>query len=87
MERAASITQETELAEMTAAVKDYQMPANEQRLADWISVWGRLQIILRGGNRGVEADGAGSFPLSYGDLKSICLPCSDRNDDSVSQAP
>jgi len=63
------------------------MPANEQRLADWISVWGRLQIILRGGNRGVEADCAGSFPLSYGDLKSFCLLCSDHNDDSVNQVP
>jgi hypothetical protein len=40
---------------MTAVVKDYQMPANEQRLADKISVWGRRQIILRGGNRGVVA--------------------------------
>ena len=40
---------------MTAVVRDYQMPANEQRLADWISVWGRRQIILRGGNRGVVA--------------------------------
>ena len=72
---------------MAGFVKDYQMPAIEQRPADLISVRGRRQIILRGGNRGVEADGAGAFPLSYGDLKSICLLCSDRNDDSVSQAP
>ena len=49
------------------------MPADEQRLADYISAWGRRQIILRGGNRGGEADVAGSFALSYGDLKSICL--------------
>ena len=63
------------------------MPANEQRLADYLRVWGRRQIILRGGNRGVEADGAGWFSLSYGDLKSLCLLCSDRNDGSVSQVP
>ena len=69
----------------TAIVKDYQMPANERRLADQISVWGRRQIILRGGNRGVEAAVAGSFPLNYGDLKNFCLLYSDRNDDSVSQ--
>jgi hypothetical protein len=63
------------------------MPANKQRLADYHSVWGRRRIILRGGNRGVEADVAGWFSLSYGDLKSLCLIYSDRNDDSVSQAP
>ena len=40
---------------MTAFVKDYQMPAIEKGLADQISVWGRRQIILRGGNRGVVA--------------------------------
>jgi len=40
---------------MAALVKDYQMPADEQGLADYISAWGRRQIILRGGNRGVEA--------------------------------
>jgi len=56
------------------------MPAREQRLADYINVWGRRRIILRGGNRGVEADLAGSFPLSYGDLKSICLIGSGRVD-------
>ena len=61
------------------------MPAIELGLADYLSVWGRRRIILRGGNRGVEADGAGLFPLSYGDLKSICLLCSDRNEGSVSQ--
>ena len=61
------------------------MPANEQRLADYLGVWGRRQIILRGGNRGVEADGAGLFPLGYGDLKSLCLIFSDRNEGSVSQ--
>jgi hypothetical protein len=31
------------------------MPAREQELADYISIWGRRQIILRGGNRGVVA--------------------------------
>ena len=72
---------------MAAPVKDYQMPDSEQRLADYLGVWGRRQIILRGGNRGVEANVAGSFPLGYGDLKSLCLLCSDRNDDSVSQVP
>ena len=61
------------------------MPASEQRLADYLGVWGRRQIILRGGNRGVEAAVAESCPLSYGDLKSFCLLCSDRNDDRVSQ--
>jgi len=55
---------------MTAIVKDYQMPADEQGLADCIIVWGRRQIILRGGNRGVEADVVERFSLSYGDLKS-----------------
>jgi len=29
-----------------AFVKDYQMPAREQELADYISIWGRRQIIL-----------------------------------------
>ena len=72
---------------MLATVKDYQMPAIELGLADYLGVWGRRQIILRGGNRGVEAVVAGSFLLSYGDLKSFCLLCSDRNDDSVSQVP
>ena len=70
---------------MTASVKDYQMPASEQRLADYLGVWGRCQIILRGGNRGVEAHGVELFYVSYGDLKSLCLLCSDHNDDSVSQ--
>ena len=49
------------------------MPAIELGLADYLGVWGRRQIILRGGNRGVEADVAGSFALSYGDLKSSDL--------------
>ena len=40
-------------------VKDYQMPASGQSPADYISVWGRRQIILRGGNRGVVAAVAG----------------------------
>jgi len=71
---------------MSAIVKDYQMPAIELGLADYLGVWGRRQIILRGGNRGVEADVAGSFPLSYGDLKSICLICSGRGDVCVSPA-
>jgi len=48
------------------------MPAGEERLADYISVGGRRQIILRGGNRGVEAAVARWFQLSYGDLKSRC---------------
>ena len=39
----------------SAIVKDYQMPADEQGLSDCIIAWGRRQIILRGGNRGVEA--------------------------------
>jgi hypothetical protein len=46
------------------------MPADEQGLADCIIAWGRRQIILRGGNRGVEADVVEWFSLSYGDLKS-----------------
>jgi hypothetical protein len=45
----------THLIQQAAIVKDYQMPADEQRLSDCIIVWGRRQIILRGGNRGVEA--------------------------------
>jgi hypothetical protein len=44
---------------MSVIVKDYQMPADEQGLADYIIVWGRRQIILRGGNRGVVAAVAG----------------------------
>ena len=62
------------------------MPAIELGLADYLGVWGRRQIILRGGNRGVEADVAGSFPLNYGGLKSVCLICSDRGDGCVSPA-
>jgi hypothetical protein len=62
------------------------MPASEQRQADNISVWGRRRIILRGGNRGVEAAVAGSFALSYGDLKSICLIGSGRSDGCVGAA-
>jgi len=69
----------------TAPVKDYQMPANEQGLADCIIVWGRRQIILRGGNRGVEAAVVGWFQLSYGDLKSNCSGCSPDSDDYVRQ--
>ena len=61
------------------------MPAHEQRLADHISVWGRRQIILRGGNRGVEADVAGSFPLSYGDSKSSDLISAGYGGGCVSQ--
>jgi len=38
-----------------ASVKDYQMPAGEERLAEYIGVGGRRRIILRGGNRGVVA--------------------------------
>ena len=62
------------------------MPTDEQDLVDCIIVWGRRQIILRGGNRGVEADVAESFPLSYGDLKNICLIGSGRGDVCVSPA-
>jgi hypothetical protein len=71
---------------MSAIVKDYQMPADEQGLADCIIAWGRRRIILRGGNRGVEADVAGWFQLSYGDLKSICLSSSGGGSGFVSQA-
>ena len=42
-------------SQMSAIVKDYQMPAIELGLADYLGVWGRRQIILRGGNRGVVA--------------------------------
>ena len=56
------------------------MPAIGLGPADYLGVWGRRQIILRGGNRGVEADVAGPFALSYGDLKSICLVCSGHSD-------
>ena len=45
----------TDDSKRAASVKDYQMPADEQSLSDCIIVWGRRQIILRGGNRGVEA--------------------------------
>jgi hypothetical protein len=38
---------------MSGFVKDYQMPAIELGLADYLGVWGRRQIILRGGNHGV----------------------------------
>jgi len=31
---------------ITPSVKDYQMPAIELGLADWLGVWGRRQIIL-----------------------------------------
>jgi len=58
---------------MTAFVKDYQMPAVEQGLADYISVRGRRRIILRGGNRGVAADVSDLLRLSYGDLKCVRL--------------
>ena len=71
---------------MTATVKDYQMPAGELGLADYLGVWGRRRIILRGGNRGIEADVAGSFALSYGDLKNICLIGSGRGDGGVRPA-
>jgi len=46
------------------------MPADEQGLSDCIIVWGRRQIILRGGNRGIEAAVVELFSLSYGDLKN-----------------
>jgi hypothetical protein len=53
---------------MPAPVKDYQMPADQQGLADCIIVWGRRQIILRGGNRGVVAQDSVLLPC-YGDCK------------------
>ncbi len=62
------------------------MPADEQGLVDCIIVWGRRQIILRGGNRGVEADVAEWFQLSYGDLNSMCLGSSGGGNGYVSQA-
>ena len=52
--------------EIAGLVKDYQMPASEQRLSDDIIVWGRRQIILRGGNRGVDAAVIGLLPLLWG---------------------
>ena len=61
------------------------MPADEQGLADCIIAWGRRQIILRGGNRGVEAAVAGWFQLGYGDLSSICLSASGRGSGCMSQ--
>jgi len=60
------------------------MPAREQGLADCIIVWGRRQIILRGGNRGVAADVAGWFQLSYGDLKRSCSGCLPHGEGQVS---
>jgi hypothetical protein len=48
-----------EVDSVSASVKDYQMPAIELGLADYLGVWGRRQIILRGGNRGVAADESG----------------------------
>ena len=66
-------------------VKDYQMPACEQGLADCLGIRGRRRIILRGGNRGDVAVAFDKCRVSYGDLKSICLICSDRNDSNVSQ--
>jgi len=49
------------------------MPANEQGLADHISIWGRRRIILRGGNRGVVAGVVDECRVSYGDLRSGCF--------------
>ena len=63
-----------------ALVKDYQMPAIELGLADYLGVRGRRQIILRGGNRGVVAAAVDACRVSYGDLKSgglICAGCGD----------
>jgi len=57
---------------MAAFVKDYQMPAGEQRLTDYISVGGRRRIILRGGNRGVAAAAVDECRVSYGDLNVRC---------------
>jgi hypothetical protein len=60
------------------------MPAGEHELADYISVWGRRRIILRGGNRGVAAEESGQYPRSYGDLRSGCFDCSPLGEDYVS---
>ena len=56
------------------------MPAVELGLADYLGIWGRRQIILRGGNRGVVAVALGNRRMSYGDLKSICLIAAGRGD-------
>ena len=69
-----------------APVKDYRMPAVEQRLADCIDVWGRRRIMLRGGNRGVAADVSGLFRMSYGDLKCVRLRLCAWFDGFVHQA-
>jgi hypothetical protein len=47
------------------------MPAVEVYVSACIDVRGRRRIMLRGGNRGVAADVAGWFQLSYGGLKGI----------------
>jgi hypothetical protein len=70
----------------SASVKDYQMPAREQRLADHISVWGRRRIILRGGNRGVAAAAVDKYRVSYGDLRIGCSGCSPHGAGYVSPA-
>jgi hypothetical protein len=70
----------------SAPVKDYQMPANEQGLADHISIWGRRRIILRGGNRGVAAAAVDECRVSYGDLKSRCSGRSPHGEGYVSPA-
>ena len=62
------------------------MPAVEQGLADYISIWGRRRIILRGGNRGVVAADVGQFSLSYGDLKSSSRGCSPHDEGYLSPA-
>jgi len=56
------------------------MPAIELGPADYLGVWGRLQIILRGGNRGVVAVTLDNRRMSYGDLRSICLIGAGRGD-------
>jgi len=62
------------------------MPANEQGLADHISIWGRRRIILRGGNRGVVAGVVDECRVSYGDLRSGCFGGSPIGEDYVSSA-
>ena len=62
------------------------MPAGEERLADYISVGGRLRIILRGGNRGVVAGVVDECRVSYGDLRSGCFGGSPLGEDYVSSA-
>ncbi len=62
------------------------MPAREKGLADYLSVWGRRRIILRGGNRGVAAVVVDSCRVSYGDLNVRCCGCSPHGEGYLSPA-